>query len=410
MAEPSDRTYSSSITIEELADGETRRLLVLAGPGLPFVGVPWGGEQGMATTWYPGNAAEATQTVFGPREAPTAMNGEWRRTTLPRSGSFFVDENGGRTFITTPGFLRDVMESIFRGGLPLRVIWETLGTGADQNRSLVRFGRARVWNFIEEGPFDIRWSAEFTWFSRGDKQAPVASREDNVTVASNDMTAAMDAAIAKYKALNAKRTLPTRFSLGQIEALANAPTALTQGVARSLQVVVNQFAQFGSIVGKMRSQPYAVANTAVNFAANTAALGNRFLDEAGRTPVEAMTLKSRVSDLARTYRNVGEMGDAVALVVRRAAEVDQRFRQTLAIARQGARQATSRGSSESDLLGTHVVKTGDTIERISQRWYGTPDRGVDILRANRLPWHQTRLQAGVPLIIPRLRAGQSNAV
>ena len=89
--------YGSSLTIEELGpagpDFQPRKI-VLIGPALPFQGAEWGFENQIVTTWYPGNGQEATQQNLGPREMPSAWEGEWKRTLMGKSPSIFIDEGG----------------------------------------------------------------------------------------------------------------------------------------------------------------------------------------------------------------------------------------------------------------------------------------------------------------------------
>jgi hypothetical protein len=59
-----------------------------------------------------------------------------------------------------------------------------------------------------------------------------------------------------------------------------------------------------------------------------------------------------------------------------------------------------------DILAVVVTHDGDTMNRLSQRFYKTPDHAQDICQANRLPWHQGAVPTGTILLIPALRTQQ----
>ncbi len=112
-----DFATGSSLTIEETASagaGFQPRKITLLGPALPFMGAEWGFENNVQTTWYPGNAIEATQQNLGPREMPSNWEGEWKRTLMGRLPTRYVDESGQEHKIVSPHVLREVFEDVAR--------------------------------------------------------------------------------------------------------------------------------------------------------------------------------------------------------------------------------------------------------------------------------------------------------
>jgi hypothetical protein len=123
-----------------------------------------------------------------------------------------------------------------------------------------------------------------------------------------------------------------------------------------------------------------------------------------------MTTKTDVADLLRSYTYFAKTSDATynaALAAQQlAAQMRQKAPDPGGAGRLGP-QVTQ--AAVGDLLAIYMTKDGDTPQRISQKFYKTPDHGLDILQANRLPWHQATFNKGQALIIPRLRSAQRGA-
>jgi hypothetical protein len=401
--------YSSTMTVEELVDDAPGRLVLLSGAGLPVMGAAWGGKGNVITTWNPGNGRDGTQQTLGPQEIPSQWSGEWHRTTLPDSGCVFFDENGNSSKVNTPFFLSQTLEDIFRSGHLLRVTWSVNNTDVGESINLIRVGRASQWNFAFDRAQDIHWEITFDWKGRGDASENISTRDDSIVAAGNEVSAALAQALLKAKALNLSSSSANSLSLGQLDALAGYPNALVKGITRSLQTVIDQFAQVGDIVSKLKSVPFAISNTVVDFAHNNVAVAKQFMDNMGRTPIELMTLKSNTSAVAHAGKLFFDTNDSVELAARLSAELERKFRLAAMQARQmrdlGAHERSS--NDENDIIGVYVTKEGDTPEKVSMRYYKNPDHGIDILRSNKLPYHQPKFRPGMPLIIPRLNTSQT---
>ena len=426
--------YGSSVTIEELGPagpGFTARRVVLLGPSLPFQGAEWASEQNVITTWYPGNAIEATQQVLGPKELPVTWEGVWRRTLMGKVPSVYRDETGEEHQIVSPHVLREGLEEIHRGGIRLRVTWSARGntivgrradgTVRPENVTIVREGRIKVLRTPIERHTDIRWSMEFDWAGRGgrqDKATNVRADDQDAATAAQALETSVNVTIAAtttkvFQVDSLVRKSASRFTLGQLETLANAPTQLATNLTRQLQRNVNTFKRIGDVAKKLRSQPFAVANAVVDFARNTTAIANNFLNDMGRRPPEQISLKTKVSSLLRSVNTFNRFSNGVALNARRGYELDNTIRKILVSgANRGALTVRASSSTRAgDIIAVHICKFGDTPQRVSQRYYGNADQGTAVLRANRMPWFTPVFRPGQILIIPVLGtvSARSNA-
>lgn len=421
--------YGSSLTIEETAAvaGDKPRRLILVGPALPFMGAEWGFENRVVTEWYPGNAIEATQQTLGPTEMPSSWEGEWRRTMLGRAPSIYFDETGQQNRLVSPHVLRQVFEDIARTGVRLRVTWAVagvVGVGSsfsgnfqDVDVQIIREGLVKSFKTPIDRHTDMKWSVQFEWASRGDRQDRVASvrRDQDFAVAADGVEQAVNAtaelANAKVRSVTPQnRKSASHFTLGQLEAIANAPLAAVNASLRSLQQNVSSFKRLGDIARQVRGEPFAIANSALAFAQNTVSVAHAFSDAFTRTPVEKLSTKTRASSLARAARYFGAYDESVRTVARRAQELAARARQLRAAQneRGGAVSVSSSSSTRAgDVVAVHVCRQGDTPQQLSVRYYGSPDHGPDILRANRLPTYTPTLRPGQILVIPALVAPQA---
>lgn len=419
------REYGSSLTIEELdppAPGKQPRIVVLLGPALPFMGAEWGFENNLVTTWYPGNATEATQQNLGPKELPSTWEGEWKRTLMGKAPSVFYDETGEKQQIQRPFVMRDIIEDIGRTGVRLRVTWSVygqsvsgsvLGNGdlVEDNMEIVREGRIKSARFPHDRHTDIRWSIEFHWMGRGGRQDKVADVRGDT-----DLSAAADSLIASAAATDlafdskirsiksAIHKSSNHLTLGQIEAFANAPTALATKYTRKLQQTVSDFKRVGDIAKTIASQPTAVANVIVDFARNTTAVANNFVDQMSRIPIEQQTTKEKVSALTRAHKYFGNTTDKAVKNAREGQKLDARVRQiTAKQANRGTfsvrETATVRAG---EILAIYICKQGDTPQTVSQKFYRSPDHGQEILRANKLSWYTPTFGKGKIIVVPAL--------
>jgi hypothetical protein len=399
--------YRSTVVIEELISnsGAPGRVVVLGGPSLPLQGATWSGSQRVATTWYPGNPDEATQGVLGPTEMPSKWNGEWNRTRMGRLPAQFTDSGGGTSQIVDPSVLRDALESMFRSGRRLRVTWSVDSDTGDSSATgkIVREGRATEWNFKHVRWQDIEWDVNFAWASRGGTTPRVTSTRGNlITSVSAAYQAKINALINANTTASLQRTNPSQLTLGQLEQLADYPTTLTDALARQVTELGTQVGQVIDIAATLATQPVQIAQRATNLARNTVAQTNGYYDTISRIPYEKTTNRSRVDSVIRAAVKFSQMSDMAQDAAQAGQLLATQMQQTVQATSLTGALGQSSASSAASIQRAHVCKNGDTPERLSMKYYGNPDHGVDILKANRLSWYMSTFPVGKVLLIPSL--------
>jgi hypothetical protein len=396
----------SSIIIEEL-DGSKRKV-ELKGPSLPFVGASWKSKHSVVTTWYPGNGAMATQHVLGPQEAPSSWEGVFRRTLMGKSPST-VTEGDTTSTITHPATMRDLLDEIFFTGVRLRVSWVTVA--ADGTRgSVVREGRATDWEFPTDRIHDIAWKVTFDWYGRGAVvQRVVATRDQDLGGANAQLVSAMEAAVLQMvdPFNTAHLRVPkaaSRFNLGQLEALVAYPGKLVSEFTRNITKITSTLNQIGGIVNTAKNLPFAIANTALSSAQNSLAVSHQFYDALTRTPVELYTTRRKLKDISKTAEFFGKSVEQSQAIAANAHDLGVALRRPASSNMGRPVPAVKKGTATraSTVLAVHVVRAGENLVILSQRFYHSPDNAVDIAKANNLPWHIIRVAQGTVLMIPVL--------
>lgn len=408
-------SYSSSITIQELAsDGSTvLSAATLLGPGLPLMGAKWGFRNRLVTKWYAGNQDEATQQVMGRQELPSRWNGTWSVNMMSATPSRILDVGagtGGRD-VAQPFQLWQFLEGMFSSGRRLRVTWacEQQPTGAGDTTaafqgSIVREGRCQEFTPSFRTMFDIDWEVEFEWVSRGKSTAKVATPRD-ASIGNN--TAAYIAALDKIIAanqLNANTQNPSSLTLGQLEALASVPTALANSVSRSMLSLENELSEIVSLGTTTAQQPFQVARLAIDHGQNALAIATENYAQLSALGTETLTTQEDATSVLAAWSNFAQMQDANVAAATAAWQFVQQVRASVpqhAAALQGelGPQATS---DPSTILAIYVTRQGDTLNRVSMRFYGSPDHADDIARCNNLSWHTLVVAPGTILVVPNL--------
>jgi hypothetical protein len=407
-------SYSSAIGIVELdSNRNPTRTLSLRGGGLPKMGgANWGGANVLPTTWYPGNSAEATQQVLVAKEIPSQWSGEWRLTVLNRAPCSY-DDGTGEIDVASPGTLWDILEDLFRKGQRLRVTW-VIASSTDGviSRTVLREGRAEHWDFRPARSVDVEWQCSFSWVSRGAVQLrAVTAREADVESASSALVTSMAATVAAINAAIVSQDAnilgsASRFTLGQLENLANAPLALVQELTRNLTRITSGLAQVGAIALDVATLPFSIANTVISFAKDATDQALQFSDQVGQIPLEAASVSSNVADLMRSFTYFSGVDDEAQSTALAGQVAQQQLRDQLSRnpGRGEVGSNSLQASSQGTMLGIRVVKQGDTPQSLSQLYYATVDHDIDILRANHLPWYQVTLVPGTLLVIPVVNA------
>lgn len=387
----------STILIEELT-GKKRRL-TLQGSGLPLRGAGWGGTQVVDTSWNPGSPV-ATQQVLGPTEAPSDWSGEWRTNRLASLPCLLASDSSSDQTIAIADVLRDTFDSIRISGQLLRVTWVS-----KPGHRVVRLGRITKFNSDYERSDDLAWTATFDWIGR-DTQSAVAISDADQTLASATAAAlsATDAAsrVEAQAIVTANAAVPngpTPFSLGQLEAIAEAPKNLARQFARVAQAFASRINALSQIIATTRDAPAAVLNQLVDASTSAVEAASGFINAITASGPETLSVDSRVSSLLTAASYFSHIQDGAEQMA-----IDAAAARTAAARR---RSAASRNGSDSrnltgagDLLDVIVPVAGATLLTISQKYYSGADLSYELARANGLPG-QTITPPRAPLIIPR---------
>lgn len=384
----------STVTIEELTG--KRRVLELSGAGLPRRGTPWGSVLNTKIT-FPAGTKRAVAHVLGPQEAPSEWEGMWRTTLLSRSAALFTDE-GAPVHITRADILRDAFESLHRSGQLLRVTWN------QDDRKIVREGFATEATFSHDRADDIAWKVTFTWTGRGDVEPPPKLRGESLDSAVQAAIAALDnlvgeieldATAAAASVLGAAST----FTLGNLEALADAPSQFMKGVLASAHNAISSLKKLADTVATVATQPAEIASQCVMLAEDTQAQLNDLCDEfTRRVPDSYSTASAQAAQLASLATWSSGVQKAAEEAAAKCYELARAARQKDAII---TSKTSGANLTQNDVLAVYVPKMGDSFVTLSKKFYGTPDAGDVIAIANGYPAYAVTPTPGLVLVIPR---------
>lgn len=390
--------HVSSLTIEEveLEGGATPRRVTLRGGGLPKMGeFPITGKQRVKTRFPIGNP-EGTQHVLGPTEAPGSISGEWHHGMLLAAPCTIEDDNGVRR-VTQPVRLMSVLEDMIRGGALLRVTWATrIHVPLVEDIKYVREGRATSYDFRPDTLEDVKWTIDFEWIGRGETP-PQAILNEDFYVNAEDMLARSDAALDVVM-----RELTPQQGVGlppRVDALTTA-SRWTDRVLSGMRRFQNTARRLNDTVQRVlavRNQVAKIASTGVAISADYVALCTRTHYEFQRTPTELSVARLRAGDVARATKAVYTQEQNLTSVTNAALRALKAERAVWTQAASGA-LATSTSSAAKRFYKTII---GDSPPTVSSKFFGTPDRAVDILKANRLSVLLTEFVPGTLLILPK---------
>ncbi len=301
--------------------------------------------------------------------------------------------------------LAESLEAIFRSGSQLRVTWSAsslTGNPEDEAR-IVRVGLADTWKFKVTRATDIEWEVKFAWAGRGVSTRKVdQTRAHTVTNQSQKLLNKVNALIAAGTRGRLAVSSPRSLTLGNLEAIANAPSALVAKFLRSVQQITSDVTRVVHIAATLASQPAHIAAAVTNQAHNCVSQANNMRDELDQVPIELQSNRSRVDSVVRAATAFARQSQAAGDVADAAGELGRQLQhQLLAVALTGALNPR-RMSGPGAVQAVYVCVEGDTPQRVSQRFYKSPDHGIDLLKANRMSYHSPVFQKGQILIIPSL--------
>jgi hypothetical protein len=361
------------MTITELSG--RKRTITLSQTSLPKKGANWGIEQRLPTVFPPG-AIEGSQQVLGPIPVDTTFEGVWRRTKLGRN-PVVVDESGSETRIIYPETVRALIEDVVARGSLLQVTWQ----------SITRNGRIARFNCPIDTRWDIHWEMTLKWVSFGPSfpERLVLTRSgggtqaliDGLLLDSETLGVLDGATIAVDKKAKKSKGAP-ELTIGQVSAFLDGPNRLVQQLGRKVRELTGKLKAVADLATKFKQQPALITNTILATCENIVAQCNQFQDEYGRNPPEVSSYDTRVSsitNMVRYYAEANRLADA--LKEKAQALRDEQKRRAEALNETGV---------ISDIIALHLVRDGDTLMSISQRYYGTPDNGSVIAKANGLKY------------------------
>ena len=409
----------SEIVIVEQAGA--KRELRLQGPALPKQGANWGGKNRLVTTWYPGNSQQATQQVLGPTEIPTNWAGIWRSTMLHRTPAIFVPRPGTQQRLVFADGLREIFEDILRRSALLLVYWISAETTTFGGRSITRTGRASDWNFNYARVDDIDWTVTWEWTGRGLSQQRVTQFRTDGTNQSNmalmaAITQAVQEAASRTKMQLSKRTIPnsaSKFTLGQIEQILDAPGQLMKDFSQSMRSVETSFGHIADIVSRTKGLPYEIASQALDIATGAIQTANRFNDQISQKPPELLQTQNSLAALTRAASFFKGGQDAADIVVSRTYPISADIRAQIDARRASGANGNAQpltNNAAASLNGkktevqTYVVRQSDTLLGISLQFYGVIEGAYGIAFANGLSL-KAYPPVGKVLIIPPLNTG-----
>jgi nucleoid-associated protein YgaU len=408
---------TSTLTIEELTG--KKRKLSLSGAGLPFKPAAFSGEIGLVTQFYPGNR-RGTQQVLAPKLNPSDWSGMWRTNLLLRSPCTWED-GAGTKLISYAHNLFEIFESLRDSGQQLRVTWvnespapvilksKNIKTGSDTSHAaatnavpqrrikVVRIGRLKTFEARPDTVDDIGWTAGFEWVSKGDTE-PAALEDVTFDLVSKIQMAitAQDGVVAANN--TALKAPPTRFTLGDLENFAKGPFTTFDSFARAADSVTSRMHELGSLVQTVRAIPASLIGRALDVANYAVSTANNFLADMSRTPIEVTQNSHRVSMLTRSlayYSGAMTQAQLMASVNADVTRAANRRRATI-----GQTNDPNSRVSIGDMITVYLPRDGDTMSKISRKFYNTDVVASALARANGLPGYTVRPPKGVPLVIP----------
>lgn len=402
---------ASKISITE--QGGAGRTLELYGPGQPRRGVAFPVVQRVVTDPVNGNADDSIQQTLGPYDDESTWEGFWRTTQLAAKPALFYPQGSQKSApqkIALADSLAFLVDDIARAGHLLAMSWSV------GDRKVERIGRIVRFEPKYDRPDDVAWTIDWQWVGRGPaRQSTTSFRSDqkaalakSVSLQLGKLTAEIDAA----KIVSANTNLPKSanvFSLGALESFLDAPKALMTAFGNVVRQVASRIDDLGKLIEKAEELPVDLATQAVDLATTCVETCSSFeiaVTQKGPEAYVAFDQSSNVASLLEAASYFGSAQDEAHTAMQLATEMRE-------AAKKAARpSAGGEGGSQSvtpDLLAVVIAKSTDTFAGLASHFYGNPDLGSAIARANNLPAYQVKPTTGMLLVIPNAAIAQASA-
>jgi LysM repeat protein len=352
--------FPEGLRIIEIIDGRERPLdaITLLGSFMPLIPFEYGGTQQIVKDYYPGNSEPVVQ-VLGPRENDTTIRGKFKTKRFP-------DDVGLQFAAREYQELVDAMR--LRG-----------------NMVKITLGEWRRYGFIEECAFklnrlsDIEYSIKFSiiGFNPPRNCKFVANPDDDLIAPNKRLTRTAEALLGQMQ--NYPSTMPrtiSEFLNDQISSVASVVNLVTGFVDGALADVENLTASANRAVGLIKNARATISRTGRRIGAlqmNISTLG---------TGVSRRSFKSAavITNAAHIHKILGGMSTLAALLA--------------------ALQARYATLTKTVPMKRHLVKQGDTLQRLAMKYYNSSDSWKVIYDHNKLS--STNLVVGSVLEIPKV--------
>ena len=400
---------ASSLRIEEQSGA--RRSLELRGGGLPHHWAAFPVEQRVVTKWSPGNSADATQQVLGPREGSPEWEGEWNTTLLVGTPCLYSERGGLQEKVARARTLANIVEAIVRSGALLTVTWTEDDSG---QVPLVRLGRIAKFEPAYRSNDDVRWRISWEWKGRG----PAAKRVANFAIDKKlTVGAKVQAELARVTAeLEAKRTasaIPgvpfsaTGDTLGQFESFLSGIKGVAETFARKLRQLSDRIDRLGQLAQGVETLPAEVAAAYVDAFEDVRQSCAAFADDVTRRGPEAYAAFDQGGSVGSVVRGWGTFASArQSAMAAAAAAVEERG---VVLAKSGQRPGSAGGAGKPQpgAVSVVVARAGESFAGLSLRALGRADLGPALARANGYAPFAVGPEAGALLVVPSLQAAQA---
>lgn len=343
-------TQASSLTITELTGD--KRVVELSGRALPAKPYALGGSQRRSIEWYIGNPVGVLQ-VYGAQEKETTITGWWKDMFLGEVVGHppYAKLNGEQ--VGTAVLLATIMEDIRRKGQEVKVTWF----------AFTRFGLLDDFTHKWHTTHDVEYEIKFSW-TRVDENSLGDIPFVNSVAASDlaDAPQAFTALANQYQ--DASDSFASGFS-------PNAQGAVDDTDTMSADVA-DQVDEFSDAIVQVTVGATAPGETA-----------SRISGICDGIKITASELHDQYQDVVDGAR-LDIAGPFALLLADRFTVRDQAdlADQTAALAAQQQRKILSQASSQN--LRVFVARQGDTLMRVSNVFYGTPDDWRALMYYNNL--------------------------
>lgn len=358
--------YPDGFVIREFQNGQelVKDKVVLKGPFMPHQPFTFGGEQRVVTEYYPGNSEPAVQ-VFGPKEDDLTIKGHLRLKGLKRTGA------------------NDPKTDMRNAALQYQQLIDAMRVRG--NLVYMQMGSWQRWGFVKSCKFDLKTVAEISYeitFTAVMFNKPLNCKL-NKTPQKDLIQPNKDLTNAALAAISAMQTFPKSMprSLSDL---------LNQEIAKAAGYI-NLVTNFTNSVLSSVEQLEASANRALGLIKNARSQLSQAIRRMQAIPVNVAYLaKDAASQPKKTVAQL-ESANHIALM---------KYNYTALSVFLAALAGQFRALEQSVPQRRILVKQGDTLQKLSSKYYGTPDNWDKIYQHNNLS--STTLQAGTIIEIPKV--------